>query len=155
MNLLKDTLLTANAFSLWLESHPAEAIVGKTKSSDGCPLASFLSAQGFYDCEVTTENIAGRFQQDFYWLSDLPLLKTENKQLPAWASLFVAIVDEEPSSAVDAKRALKALSEAVEVAELPRRGARANASKLLLTTDKTCGATKNQDLYQQLVCQAA
>ncbi len=121
MNLLKEKLLTANAFSLWLESHPAEAIVGKARSSDGCPLANFLSAQGFCHCEVTTENIAGRFEQDFYWLSDHPKLKTENKRLPAWASLFVALVDEGSSSAVDALRALKALSEAVEVAELPRR----------------------------------
>ena len=121
MNLLKDKLLTADAFFLWLESHPAEAIVGKARSSDGCPWANFLSAQGFYACEVTTENIAGRFEQDFYWLSDHPRLKIKNKQLPGWASLFVALVDEQPSSAVDAKRAIKALSEAVEVAELPRR----------------------------------
>ena len=48
-------------------------------------------------------------------------MRTENRYLPTWASLFVALVDEEPTKAVSALRAIKALAEAVEVAELPRR----------------------------------
>ena len=121
MNLLLDTLSTPKIFLFWLKSHPAETIVGKARSSDGCPLANFLFAQGFDNCEVMTGNVAARFEQDFYWLSDRPQMRTENRYLPAWASLFVALVDEEPTRAVSALRAIKALSEAVEVAELPRR----------------------------------
>ena len=121
MNLLLDTLSTPDNFLFWLKSHPDETIVGKARSSDGCPFANFLFAQGFCHCEVMSGNIAARFEQDFYWLSDRPQMRNENRYLPTWASLFVALVDEEPTKAVSAFMAIKALSEAVEVAELPRR----------------------------------
>ncbi len=123
MNLLLDTLSTPKTFLFWLKSHPAEAIVGQARSSNGCPLANFLFAQGFCHCEVMTGNVGARFEQDFYWLSDRPQLRTENRQMPGWASLFVAIVDEETTRAVSALMAIRALAEAVEVAELPRRTA--------------------------------
>ena len=119
MNLLLDTLSTPDTFRLWLSGHPSEAIVGTARNSNECPLANFLLAQKFCDCEVTTGNIAARFEKEFYWLSDRPI--TKNKLLPLWASIFVAVVDNFGMSEVPASRAIKALIEAVEVAELSSR----------------------------------
>ena len=117
MNLLKDALLTTTPFFLLLESNPDEAIVGYARSSEDCPLARLLSAQGFKNCEVTSDNVAANIGNNFYWLSDRP--KTEDKRLPIWASLFVALIDNSGASAISASCAIKALKEAFEVAELP------------------------------------
>ena len=68
-----------------------------------------------------TENIAARKEKQFYWLSDRPI--TKDKLMPLWASIFVASVDDFGLSVVPAKEAIKALIEAVEVAELSKRDA--------------------------------
>ena len=130
MNLLKNALSTTDAFFLWLDSYPGETIVGYARSSNDCPLARFLISLKFENCEVTTENIAANFGNDFYWLSDPPKAAalryrpiTKDKLMPLWASIFVAIVDNFGLPAIPSDRAIKALREAVEVAELSKRDA--------------------------------
>lgn len=85
-------LATPVRFKQWLESKPANALVGYTAQSSSCPIHTWLKSEG-YDNAVGSRTV--RVKSELRWRRLLfwELPNEIKYQLPIWASLFVLNID--------------------------------------------------------------
>ena len=98
-----DLLATPARFLRWLNEQPADATVGRAQKGHNCPIANFLTYEGF---EGVLVGSLGHL-----WASGQASKESDN---PSWVTRFVNAVDEYPSyTAIRASHARALLHQAV------------------------------------------
>jgi hypothetical protein len=82
---MKRIVLTPTKLRAWLEAQEPGTIVGRRQANFGCPIAEFLLASGWDTAEATQRVISVR-PADY---GAKPIVR----EAPAWARLFMCIVD--------------------------------------------------------------
>jgi hypothetical protein len=80
-----DLLATPARFAAWLNAQPANATVGRPHMSSSCPIAKFLTAEGFFNLSVSKAAVI--------WEWDQNAGTGHEAVLPRWARRFVDLID--------------------------------------------------------------
>lgn len=93
-----ELLQTPERFRRWLDQQPAAEVVGQPESLFGCPIVTYLQAQGVEHPAVGPMYVR--------WNLDLDVPAQAQKTiLPDWAADFVKAVDHNPYQSVTAAHA--------------------------------------------------